>query len=134
MVSCVVRMLMRAGRAGFRTTFIFAAAAGSGIPRAFCWSRSRGGPAANREPHGQNPPTIMADGIKPRFLRTMFLVWNDHTVGIFENPQDRGKIHAVLCQTGDLLGRVELQPHVAHVCRMASSVKTAPPSVFAVPP
>ena len=32
------------------TTFIFAATEGSGIPSAFCWSRSRADPAANFQP------------------------------------------------------------------------------------
>jgi hypothetical protein len=51
------------------------------------------------------------------------LVWNDYTVGIFENPQDRGKIHAMLGQIGRFLGRVEFQLHASNVCRMDSHVK-----------
>jgi hypothetical protein len=55
------------------------------------------------------------------------LVWNDHAVGIFKNPQDRGKIHAVFGQIGRLLGQVEFQLHTSNVCRMHSRVKTSPP-------
>ena len=80
------------------------------------------GIAANRESYGQNPPTIIADGIKPRFLRTMFLVWNDQPVRVFKNPQDRGKIHAVLGQICRFLGWVEFQLHVLNVCHMCSRV------------
>jgi antitoxin (DNA-binding transcriptional repressor) of toxin-antitoxin stability system len=48
---------------------------------------------------------------------TVFSVVNHTGIGIFENPQDRGKIHAVFGQIGRFLGRVEFQLHASNVCR-----------------
>ena len=68
----------------------------------------------------------MADSVEPRLVQAVVLVWNDYTVGIFENPQDRGKIHAMLGQIGRFFGRVEFELHAPNVCRINSLVKTPP--------
>ena len=47
---------------------------------------------------------------------SVFSVVNHTGIGIFENPQDRGKIHAVFGQIGRFLGRVEFQLHASNVC------------------
>jgi hypothetical protein len=57
---------------------------------------------------------------------SVFSVVNHAGIRIFENPQDRGKIHAMLGQIGCFLDRVEFQPHTLNVCRIDSHVK--PPS------
>ena len=57
---------------------------------------------------------------------SVFSVVNHAGIGIFENPQDRGKIHAMLGQIGRFFGRVEFQPHAPNVCRIDSHVKTPP--------
>ena len=72
----------------------------------------------------------MADSVEPRLGQAVVLVWNDYTVGIFENPQDRGKIHAMLGQIGRFFGRVEFQLHGSNVCRLDSLVK---PSLDGLP-
>jgi hypothetical protein len=54
---------------------------------------------------------------------SVFSVVNHAGIGIFENPQDRGKIHTVLGQVGRFFGRVEFQLHVPNVCRINSHVK-----------
>jgi hypothetical protein len=55
---------------------------------------------------------------------SVFSVVNYAGIRIFENPQDRGKIHAMFGQIGRFLGRVEFQLHASNVCRMDSLVKT----------
>ena len=57
---------------------------------------------------------------------SVFSVVNHAGIRIFENPQDRGKIHAVFGQIGRFFGRVEFQLHASNVCRMDSLVKTPP--------
>jgi hypothetical protein len=57
---------------------------------------------------------------------SVFSVVNHAGIGIFENPQDCGKIHAVLGQIGSLLGRVEFQLHASNVCLINSYVKPPP--------
>ena len=54
---------------------------------------------------------------------SVFSVVNHAGIGIFENPQDRGKIHAMLGQIGRFFGRVEFQLHGSNVCRINSHVK-----------
>jgi len=54
---------------------------------------------------------------------SVFSVVNYAGIRIFENPQDRGKIHAMLGQIGSLLGRVEFQLHASNVCLINSYVK-----------
>ena len=57
---------------------------------------------------------------------SVFSVVNHAGIRIFENPQDRGKIHAMFGQIGRLLVRVEFQLHASNVCRMDSDVKPPP--------
>ena len=61
---------------------------------------------------------------------SVFSVVNHAGIGIFENPQDRGKIHAMLGQIGRFFGRVEFQLHAPNVCRLDSLVK---PSLDGLP-
>jgi len=61
---------------------------------------------------------------------SVFSVVNHAGIGIFENPQDRGKIHAMLGQIGRFFGRVEFQLHGSNVCRINSHVK---PSLGGLP-
>ena len=61
---------------------------------------------------------------------SVFSVVNHAGIGIFENPQDRGKIHAMLGQIGRFFGQVEFQLHGSNVCRINSHVK---PSLGGLP-
>ena len=61
---------------------------------------------------------------------SVFSVANHAGIGIFENPQDRGKIHAMLGQIGRFFGRVEFQLHGSNVCRLDSLVN---PSLDGLP-
>ena len=57
---------------------------------------------------------------------SVFSVVNHAGIRIFENPQDRGKIHAVFGQIGRFFVRVEFQLHVSNVCLINSYVKPPP--------
>ena len=47
----------------------------------------------------QNPTLIVADGVEPRFLRReSFRFGTINLVGVFDSPQNRGKIHPMLAR------------------------------------
>lgn len=74
-----------------------------------------------------NKPLELSEIAKNSFsVISVSSVVNHAGIGFFKNPQDRGKIHAVLGQIGRLLVRVEFQLHASNVCRMDSDVKPPP--------
>jgi hypothetical protein len=70
-----------------------------------------------------NKPLELSEIAKNSFsVISVSSVVNHSGIGVFKNPQDRGKIHAVLGQILRFLGRVEFQLHVPNVCRICSLV------------
>jgi hypothetical protein len=71
-----------------------------------------------------NNPLELSEIAKNSFsVISVSSVVNHAGIGIFKNPQDRGKIHAVLGQIGRFLVRVEFQLHASNVCLINSYVK-----------
>lgn len=81
-----------------------------------------------------NKPLELSEIAKNSFsVISVSSVVNHAGIGIFKNPQDRGKIHAVLGQIGSFLGRVEFQLHASNVCLINSLVKTSPGNFLLLP-
>ena len=65
---------------------------------------------------------IASNSLSGLSVLSVFSVVNHAGIRVFKNPQDRGKIHAVLGQILRFLGRVGFQLHVPNVCRIYSLV------------